>query len=99
MQYTAASFAEPILIPVGQVFTQHVHENGPTGYFPVRAEYERHWGDVAAERVFGPLVRWGVGIVSRLRVLEHGKIHLYVAYVLATVVVLLAWQVYRVRGN
>ena len=98
MQYTAASFAEPLLTPMTTVFTHHRHVDGPTGYFPAAASHEEHLGDVAAERVLGPAVTGFVNLLGRLRIIEHGRIQLYLAYVVVTLVVLLVWQL-GLAGN
>jgi hydrogenase-4 component B len=90
MQYTSTSFSEPLLLPL----TEHtrVDAHGPDGYFPAQAFYEEHRHDLAGERALIPAVHWAVGWLSRLRVLQQGRVQLYLTYVFVTVVVLLFWQ-------
>ena len=63
----------------------------PTGYFPTAASYSSDSGDPWLRLLFAPTFRWFDRIVSRLNVLQHGHIHVYVLYVAATLVVLLLW--------
>jgi hypothetical protein len=92
MQYTAASFAEPLLDPFAPVLHRPVHEEPVAGWFPVAARHERHPGDAAGERVVLPVVRRFVALLSRTHIVQHGRVHLYLVYILATVVALLLWQ-------
>ncbi|HEY3351938.1 MAG TPA: proton-conducting transporter membrane subunit [Polyangia bacterium] len=93
MQYTATSFAEPLLTPAVTAFHRTVHGAGPTAYFPAEAaHFEEHLGDLAAERVLVPATGAFVRLLGRLRVIQHGRIQLYLAYVVLTLVALLVWQ-------
>jgi hydrogenase-4 component B len=63
----------------------------PTGLFPSRAMLVTETPDVFREAVFGPAF---VGIrraLDRLRILQHGRIQLYVLYVVLTLVALMVW--------
>jgi len=93
MQYTAASFAAPVLALFAGVLHRRVHAEPPTGYFPATARYEEQVGDLAGERLLVPAVRRVLESARRLRVLQQGRIQLYLAYVMATLLVLLVWQI------
>ncbi len=93
MQYTAASFAQPVLAPFGSLIRRTVHAERPASFFPASASYEEHVADMAGERVLVPAVRRVVDVFRRLRVLQQGRIQLYLAYILITLLVLLTWQV------
>jgi hydrogenase-4 component B len=99
MQYTATSFAAPVLSPFAMVFSVRTHREGPEGFFPREAHYEEHAGDVAAERVWTPATRSFVRLLSFVRVLQRGRIHLYLMYILIALVALLAWQFARPNGS
>ena len=92
MQYSAASFAEPALAPFSVLIHARVERQGPAGLLPAGARYEEHLGDLAGERILVPASRALIRALSRLRVLQRGRIQVYLAYVLATLVLLLAWQ-------
>jgi len=94
MQYTAASFAQPLLAPFAIVFRHVAHTRAPEGFFPRTASAEEHLGDraaIAIEYASGAFV----GFLGRLRAMEHGRTSLYLAYVLATLLVLLVWHALR----
>jgi hypothetical protein len=93
MQYTAASFAQPVLAPFGGVIHRTTLAERPSGYFPHSARVEEHVADMAGEHLLVPLVRRFLRDAGRLRVLQQGRIQLYLAYVLVTLLVLLVWQV------
>ncbi len=97
MQYTAASFAEPLLAPFAPVFRREVHTDPPRGYFPEGSRDEEHLLD-RADAAIRPLVRGLVSLLGRLRAMEHGRIPLYLAYVLMTLLALLAWQAMTSAG-
>jgi hydrogenase-4 component B len=92
MQYTAASFAEPVLGPFEATLHRSTDEERPTGYFPREAHHEHHPGDLAGERVIGPITRRMLTVFGRLRIVQHGRVQLYLVYILVTVVVVLLWQ-------
>jgi hydrogenase-4 component B len=93
MQYTAASFAQPILAPFAPVIHSRVDRQGPDGYFPAEAHFEEHLGDMAGERFLLPATRRAVRILSRLHAIQQGRLQLYLVYIAVTLVVLLVWQV------
>ena len=98
MQYTAASFAQPLLTPFASVLHVQMQNEGPEGFFPRRARYDEHLGDMAGERMLVPAAQWIVYTLSRLRILQHGRIHLYLVYIFATLIMLLIWQLSGLGG-
>ncbi len=91
MQYTAASFARPLLEPFSPLVPAHVEGEGPEGLFPASARLERHTGDPAGERILLPALRGVIRLFSRVRVIQQGRIQRYLAYIFVTLVVLLVW--------
>ncbi|MGH7680376.1 MAG: proton-conducting transporter membrane subunit [Candidatus Eiseniibacteriota bacterium] len=92
MQYTGASFAQPLLAPFGPLLDIQVKRHGPEGYFPREATLDERTGDPAGERLLRPATRHLLGILGRLRIIQQGRVQLYLAYVLVTLIVLLVWQ-------
>jgi len=92
MQYTASSFAQPILALFAPVIHSRVDAKGPDGYFPAQARYEEHVGDMAGERLLVPATRRVVRALSRVHAIQQGRLQLYLVYIAATLVVLLVWQ-------
>src|SRR6267154_3477697 len=91
MQYTASSFAQPLTTQFHLLVRNREALVPPAGYFPTAASYASDSGDPWLRLLFAPTFRWFDRIVSRLDVLQHGHIHLYVLYVAATLVALLVW--------
>jgi hydrogenase-4 component B len=71
---------------------KRVDRAGPDGYFPAAAHYLDRMADAAGERLVVPVVRRFVAALARFRVLQTGRLSLYLLYVLATLVTLLAWE-------
>ena len=51
------------------------------------------------ERVITPAYQRVLLLFSRVRGLQHGRIQLYLAYILVTLVLLLAWQLSSLGGR
>ena len=99
MQYTAASFAQPLLDPFAAVVSTRLEREGPTGYFPARARHTKHVGDMAGELILQPAYYRLLRVFSRVRGLQHGRVQLYLAYILVTLVALLIWQLSALGGR
>ena len=99
MQYTAESFARPLLEPFAPLIGARLDRQGPEGPFPAFARYERHVGDMAGERFLIPAYQRVLRLFSHVRGLQHGRIQLYLAYILVTLVVLLVWQLSALGGR
>ena len=91
MQYTASSFAQPLVTQFRMFIANREALVPPSGYFPVAASYASDSGDPFLRLLFAPTFRWFGRVVRRLNVVQHGHIHLYVLYVAATLVALLIW--------
>lgn len=89
MQYTASSYADDILRLFKNVAPKRVDHPPIEGRFPAATHYHSEVEDLAEGHV-GPLilrpVHW---ILDKLRWIQHGDIHLYIGYILLTIVVLL----------
>lgn len=92
MQYTSTSFAEPLLAPFAPLIPSHLLQEGPSGYFPAKAHYEAHVGDMAGERFLIPVTRRVIRTLSLIRVIQQGRLQLYLVYIALTLLVLLVWQ-------
>lgn len=92
MQYTAPSFADPVLTPAHFLLDAHHDDVAAQGPFPVRAVHRHHLGDRAADRFWRPLVRATIRLFERIARLERGDVPSYLVYVLLTLVALLLWQ-------
>jgi hydrogenase-4 component B len=91
MQYTASSFAQPLITQFRLLIANREAVVAPEGYFPAVASYASDSGDPFLRLLFVPTVRWFRRLASRLNVIQHGHIHVYVLYLAATLIALLAW--------
>jgi len=91
MQYTASSFAQPLVTQFRLLIANREAVVAPEGYFPAAASYASDSGDPFLRLLFVPTFRWFREVTSRLNVIQHGHIHVYVLYVAATLIALLAW--------
>jgi hydrogenase-4 component B len=92
MQYTGRSFAAMIaehLLP--RFLRAHTTRRAPAGLFPSKSDFGTELPDPVSARVYEPFVRRCAERFSRLRVLQHGQLHVYLVYILLTVVTALTW--------
>jgi formate hydrogenlyase subunit 3/multisubunit Na+/H+ antiporter MnhD subunit len=92
MQYTGGSFAQMMggqLAP--RALRSHVIRQGPQGLFPTAAEFRADCPDPVMGKVYVTFFRQWATRCTRLRLLQQGKIHIYLIYIACTVVLALAW--------
>lgn len=96
MQYGARSFAEMLtgqLLP--RFLRPRIIRKAPRGLFPARGDFCSLYPDPFIERVYEPFFRTFADRCSRLRMLQQGKIHVYLVYIAVMVVLALAWVAVR----
>jgi formate hydrogenlyase subunit 3/multisubunit Na+/H+ antiporter MnhD subunit len=91
MQYTASSFAQPLVTQFRLLIANREALVAPSGYFPTTASFASDSGDPFLRLLFVPTFRWFRRFAARLNVIQHGHIHIYVLYVAVTLIALLAW--------
>ena len=94
MQYTATSYAEPLvrvfadaLAPTRDLQLTYVEE---AHYLDTKATYSQHVADVVEERAYQPVVRALTWAGDRARRVQNGSIHRYLAFSFAALVIVLA---------
>ncbi len=92
MQYTASSFADPIVSFVRPLLGLKSEGGLNGGLYPGPSRFEKHSVDIFRARFFDPLFRLAGGAIARLRWLQHGNVHLYILYIAITLIVLLVWK-------
>jgi hydrogenase-4 component B len=92
MQYTASSFAQPILDFFNVFQSGWKHLKPPRGYFPATASFETEALDTSQEKVYRPIFEAVELFLSKVRVMQHGRIQLYVLYIVLTLVFLFVWK-------
>jgi hydrogenase-4 component B len=92
MQYTASSFAQPIIDFFDIFHRGRKRFRPPQGYFPKAASFETETLDTSQEGVYRPIFETVGRILSKARVMQHGRIQLYVLYIVLTLIVLFFWK-------
>lgn len=92
MQYTASSFASPLLLLFRIFLRPRISLQPANGLFPKHAHFESETSDVFLECLFRPVFAAIAWAASKLRWLQHGRIQLYVLYIALTILVLLVWK-------
>jgi len=92
MQYTATSYAQPLTDLFAGLLRTRREVQRPDGPFPQRASFSTETPDLFTERIFRPAFTGAARGAARLRWLQQGQVRLYVAYIAATLLVLLLWK-------
>ena len=94
MQYTASSFAEPLTGLFRLVLRTSTRLKAPDGIFPSQALFHTHTADAFSVILFRPVFTGVERGLDRLRVLQQGRIQVYVLYVVVTLVGLVIWKLW-----
>lgn len=92
MQYTAASFTQPVTGLFSAFLRPHEHAQGVEGYFPAHATYASETPDIFRERVFRPAFAGVFRAALKMRWVQLGRIQVYILYIALTLLILLAWK-------
>ncbi len=92
MQYTASSYASPLVLLFRILLRPRIGLDAPQGLFPSRASFASETPDVFRERLFAPAFAAIAWAALRLRWLQQGRIQMYVLYIALTILVLLVWK-------
>ncbi len=92
MQYTAASFAQPLVEMFAFVLRPRRHGQEVVGFFPTDAAHHGEVPDVFNQTVYGPFFHALGRLGLRVRSFQHGEIQLYLLYILITLVALFLWE-------
>ena len=94
MQYTASSFAEPLTGLFRLVLRTSTRLKAPEGLFPSQASFHAHTADAFSAILFRPVFTGVERGLDRMRVLQQGRIQVYVLYVVVTLVGLVIWKLW-----
>jgi hydrogenase-4 component B len=92
MQYTASSFAQSLVQLLGWALRPTTHAPRSTAVFPEHASFHSHVPDTVLDGAVLPSFGLAGRLAARLRPLQRGNVHLYLLYILATLIVLLLWS-------
>lgn len=92
MQYTSSSFAAPLVQLFRWALRPSVHSKQDASLFPEAESFESHVPDPVLERVLVPVISRSQRWMSFAHVIQAGRVQLYILYIVATLLILLAWS-------
>ena len=98
MQYTSSSFAATLVGLFSGLLRPHTKTPQVLGHFPKPVAFRSHVPEALLEGVYLPLFSILNLRLSLVRRLQHGKLHLYILYIVVTLIALLTWSHFRVRS-
>jgi hypothetical protein len=94
MQYTASSFAKPILKIFRSVLSYKVEALRPKGYFPAAGKLSSSVKDASESLFFRPLFYVIKKFSRKLKWIQSGHTQTYILYILFLLVILLLWKLH-----
>lgn len=91
IQYTGTSFVQPLTTAFSEILRPQTAGETVTGYFPQSASRRTEVRDLTLQRGFRPLFHRISALFAHLRVIQHGKTHLYIFYIMAALAAALVW--------
>lgn len=97
-QYTAIAFSKPLRLIFSAFYRprREIHpEYDVSPYYPSAIRFESGIEPTFEKHVYGPLKDWIFVLSRRMRAIQAGSIHAYLAYIFVTLIVLLLYGVRR----
>jgi hydrogenase-4 component B len=92
MQYTASSYVDPVVRIFSMFLRTRRSIKPPEGVFPAASSFSTETPDVYRDRVYRPAFASFENLLSRFRWIQHGRVNLYVLYIVIALVALLIWK-------
>ncbi len=95
-QYTATAFSKPIRLIFAAFYRpkrQIYPEFDVSPYYPSAIRFESEIEATFETRVYGPLKSWIFVVARRMRAIQAGSVHAYLAYIFVTLIALLLFEV------
>lgn len=93
MQYTASSYAQPLTKLFALFLRTRQHLVSPQGIFPSASSLSTETPDLFSRGLFAPLFARAESALSRLRVVQLGRVQIYVLYIVVALLSLMIWKV------
>ncbi|MDT8389786.1 MAG: proton-conducting transporter membrane subunit [Lentisphaeria bacterium] len=91
MQYTGSSFGQTLAALFAWALWPVRHAPQIQGFLPTATRYQGDTPDTVLERLILPIFHMAERLLPRLRLLQQGKVHIYVVYFLLALLALLLW--------
>jgi len=92
MQYTASSFARPLTDLFKMLLQTRKEEDAPQGLFPGVASLSTETPDLFRRFFYEPVFSSANRLLSGLKWLQHGRVQLYILYIVVTLFVVFIWK-------
>ncbi len=92
MQYTASSFAQPLVYLFKLLLRTHSRFHPPQGIFPEHADFNSHTEDLCQKNIYHTIFQGIVRTTSKLQWFQSGLLQLYVLYIALILLILLIWN-------
>ena len=92
MQYTASSFVRPLAENFQTFVNLEDKEAPPQGYFPGTASFASETPGVGKAWGFSQLFKYAGWLAAKVRVMQAGRVQIYLLYMAVALVVLLIWK-------
>jgi hypothetical protein len=92
MQYTSSSFAAMLVGLLSWALRPNVHEPHLARTFPTRTIFHSHVPDTVLDRFLVPIFSFARQLMTWLRPIQSGSVHVYLLYILGAIVALLIWS-------
>jgi hydrogenase-4 component B len=92
MQYTSSSFAQILVGLFGWALRPRRCQPEHLPLFPAKTRFHSEVADPVLDEAVLPTLRFGAGLVTRLRVFQQGSVQTYLLYIFAALVALLFWR-------
>lgn len=91
IQYTASSFSQYAVSVFNGFIRQRIRRPALVGLFPGRADCVDQPTETLLERVVAPFFTLAGVLFAFLLRLQHGRMHVYMIYIFATLLILMLW--------
>ncbi|MDD5303304.1 MAG: proton-conducting transporter membrane subunit [Elusimicrobia bacterium] len=92
MQYTASSYAQPLVSAFAGVLNPDIRLHAPSGYWPKQASFHSHTPDLTLDRALIPALGAVERALAVVRRAQHGRLQYYLLYVFGFLVCVLLWK-------
>lgn len=91
MEYTGTSYSHPVLMIFQWLYRprRQVQVRGEYAYYPKRIHHRLQVQSVIESKLYRPLVQITVFLSQRIRMIQSGNLQSYLAYMVATLIILL----------
>lgn len=92
MQYTASSYAQPVVDFFKGILKTQKHGSKIIEYFPGASSFKTETADMFHQTLFSPLFKFIQRSAEKFTWLQHGRLQFYILYIFFTLIALLIWK-------